>query len=131
WFHSGDLGVMHPDGYIELKDRAKDIIISGGENISTIEVENTLYKHPGVQDVAVVSRPDDKWGEVPVAFVTPREGAKLEERELIEFCRNNLAHYKAPKAVFFQVLPRTSTGKVQKYVLREGLWQGKQKRIQG
>ena len=131
WFHSGDLGVMHPDGYIELKDRAKDIIISGGENISTIEVENVLYQHAGVEDVAVVSRPDEEWGEVPVAFVTAKDGENLEESELIEFCRNNLAHFKAPKSVFFQVLPRTSTGKVQKYVLREKMWEGKEKRIQG
>lgn len=131
WFHSGDLGVMHPDGYIELKDRAKDIIISGGENISTIEVENVLYKHDGVEDVAVVSRPDEQWGEVPVAFVTPKEGKHLEERELIEFCRNHLAHFKAPKSVYFQVLPRTSTGKVQKYVLREKMWEGQEKRIGG
>ena len=129
WFHSGDLGVMHPDGYVELRDRAKDIIISGGENISTIEVENTLYGHPGVQDVAVVSRPDDKWGEVPVAFVTPADGAALTEQEVIDYCRSHLAHYKAPKAVHFETLPRTSTGKVQKYVLRERLWEGRTKRI--
>ncbi|MCH7478312.1 MAG: AMP-binding protein, partial [SAR324 cluster bacterium] len=129
WFHSGDLGVMHPDGYIELKDRAKDIIISGGENISTIEVENLLYTHPDVQDVAVVARPDEKWGEVPVAFVTPRDGANLTEKEIIAFCRDNLAHFKAPKSVFFETLPRTSTGKVQKYVLRERFWEGKEKRI--
>jgi len=131
WFHSGDLGVMHPDGYIELRDRAKDIIISGGENISTIEVENTLYAHPGVQDCAVVSRPDDQWGEVPVAFVTLREGARASEAELIAFVRERLAHYKAPKSVIFQALPRTSTGKVQKYVLREKLWAGREKRIAG
>jgi fatty-acyl-CoA synthase len=131
WFHSGDLGVMHPDGYIELRDRAKDIIISGGENISTIEVENTLYAHPAVQDCAVVSKPDEKWGEVPVAFVTLREGARATEEELISFVRERLAHYKAPKAVMFQALPRTSTGKVQKYVLREKLWAGKEKRISG
>jgi len=131
WFHSGDLGVMHPDGYIELKDRAKDIIISGGENISTIEVENTLYKHPDVMDVAVVSKPDDKWGEVPVAFITPKDGSQPTEAELISFCRDNLAHFKAPKFVFFEVLPRTSTGKVQKYVLRERMWAGMEKRISG
>jgi len=131
WFHSGDLGVLHPDGYIELRDRAKDIIISGGENISTIEVENVLYSHNDVQDVAVVSRPDEKWGEVPVAFVTPREGSAPTEEALIRFCKENLAHYKAPKAVYFEVLPRTSTGKVQKYVLREKMWEGKQGRIQG
>ena len=131
WFHSGDLGVLHPDGYIELRDRAKDIIISGGENISTIEVENTLYAHPAVQDVAVVSKPDEKWGEVPVAFVTLREGAQAGEEELIAFVRERLAHYKAPKAVVFQTLPRTSTGKVQKYVLRDQMWAGQAKRIGG
>jgi fatty-acyl-CoA synthase len=131
WFHSGDLGVMHPDGYIELRDRAKDIIISGGENISTIEVENTLYAHPAVQDCAVVSRPDKQWGEVPVAFVTLREGLRASEAELIAFVRERLAHYKAPKSVMFQALPRTSTGKVQKFVLREQLWAGREKRIGG
>jgi fatty-acyl-CoA synthase len=131
WFHSGDLGVMHADGYIELRDRAKDIIISGGENISTIEVENALYAHPAVQDCAVVSRPDEQWGEVPVAFVTLREGARASEADLIGFVRGRLAHFKAPKAVLFQALPRTSTGKVQKYVLREKLWAGREKRISG
>lgn len=129
WFHSGDLGVMHPDGYIELKDRAKDIIISGGENISTIEVENVLIAHPAVTDVAVVSRPDEKWGEVPVAFVTLNGADNADETELIEFCRERLAHFKAPKAVIFEELPRTSTGKVQKYLLRERLWQGHERRI--
>ncbi len=131
WFHSGDLGVMHPDGYIELKDRAKDIIISGGENISTIEVENLLYTHPGVQDVAVVARPDEKWGEVPVAFITPREGANLTEEDIVVFCRESLAHFKVPKEVFFETLPRTSTGKVQKFVLRERFWADREKRING
>ncbi len=131
WFHSGDLGVMHPDGYIELRDRAKDIIISGGENISTIEVENALYAHPAVLDCAVVSRPDDQWGEVPVAFVTLREGMQATEADLIGFVRERLAHYKAPKAVLFQALPRTSTGKVQKFVLRDKLWAGREKRIGG
>jgi fatty-acyl-CoA synthase len=131
WFHSGDLGVMHPDGYIELRDRAKDIIISGGENISTIEVENTLYAHPAVQDCAVVSRPDEQWGEVPVAFITLKDGQQATEAELIAFVRDRLAHYKAPKAVVFQALPRTSTGKVQKYVLRDKLWAGRAKRISG
>ncbi|MBI4082739.1 MAG: long-chain-fatty-acid--CoA ligase [Candidatus Lambdaproteobacteria bacterium] len=131
WFHSGDLGVLHPDGYIELKDRAKDIIISGGENISTIEVENVLYTHPAVQDTAVVSRPDAKWGEVPVAFVTLRQGAAVAEQELIAYCRQHLAHFKAPKAILFEELPRTSTGKVQKFVLRDRLWAGRAARIQG
>jgi fatty-acyl-CoA synthase len=124
WFHSGDLAVLHPDGYIELKDRAKDIIISGGENISTIEVENVLYRHPAVLEAAVVARPDEKWGEAPCAFVTLRADApEMSEREmeaaLIAHCREHLAHYKAPKQVIFGPLPKTSTGKVQKYVLRE------------
>ncbi|MEM7344128.1 MAG: acyl-CoA synthetase [Chloroflexota bacterium] len=119
WFHSGDLGVMHPDGYIELKDRSKDIIISGGENISTIEVENVLYRHPAIQEAAVVARPDEKWGETPCAFVTVREGHQTTEAELIAFCRDNMAHFKAPKTVVFGTLPKTSTGKIQKFVLRE------------
>jgi fatty-acyl-CoA synthase len=119
WFHSGDLAVLHPDGYIELKDRAKDIIISGGENISTIEVENTLYRHPAILEAAVVARPDEKWGETPCAFVTLREGVQASEAEIIEFCRANLAHFKAPRKVIFGPLPKTSTGKVQKFILRE------------
>ena len=120
WFHSGDLGVLHPDGYIELKDRAKDIIISGGENISTIEVENVLYRHPAVLEAAVVARPDEKWGEVPCAFVTLRSDAPdITEAEMIAYCRENMAHFKAPKMIIFGQLPKTSTGKVQKYVLRE------------
>ncbi|HEX7927964.1 MAG TPA: acyl-CoA synthetase, partial [bacterium] len=131
WFHTGDLGVLHGDGYIELRDRAKDIIISGGENISTIEVENTLAAHPDILDVAIVSRPDTKWGEVPVAFVNVKPGRTLTEQAVIEFCRERLAHYKAPKAVVFEALPRTSTGKVQKFALRERMWQGREKRIQG
>ena len=119
WFHSGDLGVLHPDGYIELKDRAKDIIISGGENISTIEIENVLYRHPAVLEAAVVALSDEKWGEVPCAFVTLRVDApEVSEAELIAFCRANMAHFKAPKQVIFGALPKTSTGKVQKYVLR-------------
>ncbi|MCL4862659.1 MAG: acyl-CoA synthetase [Caldilineaceae bacterium] len=119
WFHSGDLGVMHPDGYIELKDRAKDIIISGGENISTIEVENVLYRHPAILEAAVVARPDEKWGETPCAFVTLRPDMETSEAEIIDFCRQNLAHFKAPKMVIFGPLPKTSTGKVQKFILRE------------
>lgn len=119
WFHTGDLGVMHPDGYIELKDRSKDIIISGGENISTIEVEGVLYKHPAVTEAAVVARPDEKWGETPCAFVTLKAGAEVSEAEIIGFCRDNLAHFKCPKTVIFTELPKTSTGKIQKYVLRE------------
>jgi fatty-acyl-CoA synthase len=123
WFHSGDLGVMHPDGYIELKDRAKDIIISGGENISTIEVENVLYRHPAILEAAVVARPDAKWGETPCAFVTLREEMQVSEAEIIEFCRAHLAHFKAPKTVIFGSLPKTSTGKVQKFILRERVQQ--------
>ena len=119
WFHTGDLGVMHPDGYIELKDRSKDIIISGGENISTVEVEAVLYRHPDVLEVAVVAKQDDHWGEVPCAFVTLKNRGKADADELIAFCRDNLAHYKCPKSVVFGPLPKTSTGKVQKFILRE------------
>lgn len=119
WFHTGDLGVMHPDGYIELKDRSKDIIISGGENISTIEVEGVLYQHPAVAEAAIVAKPDEKWGETPCAFVHLKEGAQASEEELIQFCRDNLAHFKCPKKVVFNELPKTSTGKIQKFILRE------------
>jgi fatty-acyl-CoA synthase len=119
WFHSGDLGVWHEDGYIEIKDRSKDIIISGGENISTIEVEGVLYRHPAVLEAAVVARPDDKWGETPCAFVTLKPDGRATEAEIIAFCRENMAHFKAPKTVVFGPLPKTSTGKIQKYVLRE------------
>jgi fatty-acyl-CoA synthase len=119
WFHSGDLAVMHPDGYIQVKDRAKDIIISGGENISSIEVEDVLHRHPAVFATAVVALPDEKWGETPCAFVECRPGAEVTEEELIAFCRANMAHFKAPRAVVFGPLPKTSTGKIQKYVLRE------------
>ncbi len=119
WFHTGDLGVMHPDGYIELKDRSKDIIISGGENISTIEVESVLYQHPAVAEAAVVAKPDEKWGETPCAFVSLKEETKSSEEELIQFCRDNLAHFKCPKKVVFTELPKTSTGKIQKFVLRD------------
>ncbi len=119
WFHSGDLGVMHPDGYIELKDRSKDIIISGGENISTIEVEDVLYRHPCVLEAAVVARPDQMWGETPCAFVTLKPEATATAEEIIAFCRDRLAHFKAPRAVLFGPLPKTSTGKIQKFVLRE------------
>jgi fatty-acyl-CoA synthase len=119
WFHTGDLGVMHEDGYIEIKDRSKDIIISGGENISTIEVENALYRHPAVLEAAVVARPDERWGETPCAFVTLKDGASATHDELIAFCRENMAHYKAPRTIVFGTLPKTSTGKVQKYVLRD------------
>jgi fatty-acyl-CoA synthase len=119
WFHSGDLGVRHPDGYIELKDRSKDIIISGGENISTIEVEGVLYRHPAVLEAAVVARPDETWGETPCAFVTLKDGASATGEDLIAFCRSNLARFKVPRTIVFGPLPKTSTGKVQKYVLRQ------------
>jgi fatty-acyl-CoA synthase len=119
WFHTGDLGVWHADGYIELKDRSKDIIISGGENISTIEVEGAIYRHPAVLECAVVARPDDRWGETPCAFVTLKDGAAATERDIIDFCRERLAHFKCPKTVIFGSLPKTSTGKVQKFLLRE------------
>jgi fatty-acyl-CoA synthase len=119
WFHSGDLAVRHADGYIEVKDRSKDIIISGGENISSLEVEEVLYRHPKVLEAAVVARPDQTWGESPCAFVTLHEGASTQAQEIIEFCRDNLAHYKAPRTVLFCELPKTSTGKIQKFVLRE------------
>ncbi|HEY5717377.1 MAG TPA: acyl-CoA synthetase [Motiliproteus sp.] len=118
WFHSGDLAVWHADGYIEIKDRSKDIIISGGENISSIEVEDTLYRHPKIQEAAVVARPDEKWGETPCAFVTLKPGVDATEEEIIEFCRENMARFKAPKTVVFCDLPKTSTGKIQKFVLR-------------
>ena len=119
WFHSGDLGVMHPDGYIQLKDRSKDIIISGGENISSIEVEDALYKHPAVQAAAVVAKPDDKWGETPCAFVELKPGQSATPDELVAWCRKNLAGYKVPRYVVFAELPKTSTGKIQKFKLRE------------
>jgi 3-(methylthio)propionyl---CoA ligase len=119
WFHTGDLGVMHPDGYIELKDRSKDIIISGGENISTIEVEGTLYRHPAVLEAAVVARPDATWGETPCAFVTLKPGMSATADEIIQFCRDKLARFKVPKTIVFGPLPKTSTGKIQKFALRE------------
>jgi fatty-acyl-CoA synthase len=131
WFHSGDVAVMHPDGYIELRDRSKDIIISGGENISTIEVENTLYEHPSVSEVAVVSMPHEKWGEVPKAFVTLKPGAAATEADVIAFARERLAGFKCPKAVEFGPLPKTATGKIQKFKLREKEWAGRGKVIQG
>jgi fatty-acyl-CoA synthase len=119
WFHSGDLGVWHPDGYVQLKDRSKDIIISGGENISSIEVEEVLYRHPAVAAAAVVARPDEKWGETPCAFIELRGGNSASEEQIIDFCRERLAHYKCPRSVVFGELPKTSTGKIQKFVLRE------------
>jgi fatty-acyl-CoA synthase len=129
WFHSGDLAVWHPDGYIELRDRAKDVIISGGENISTIEVEQTVVQHPAVMECAVVAMPDDTWGERPKAFVTLKSGQHATEEEIMAFCRERLARFKCPAAVEFGDLPKTSTGKVQKYVLREKEWAGREKRI--
>jgi fatty-acyl-CoA synthase len=119
WFHSGDLGVLHPDGYIQLKDRSKDIIISGGENISSIEVEDVLYKHPAVQAAAVVAKPDDRWGETPCAFVELKPGKTATSEEIITWCRQGMAHFKAPKHVVFTELPKTSTGKIQKFKLRD------------
>ena len=120
WFHCGDLAVMHADGYAEVKDRSKDIIISGGENISSLEVEEALYKHPRIMEAAVVARPDDKWGETPCAFVTMAPGQDdLSEAEVIAWCRDMMAHYKAPRTVIFGDLPKTSTGKIQKFVLRD------------
>ncbi|MGB0465953.1 MAG: acyl-CoA synthetase [Pontibacterium sp.] len=118
WFHTGDLAVWHKDGYIEVKDRSKDVIISGGENISTIEVEDTLYRHPAIFEAAVVAQPDAHWGEVPCAFVTLKPGEALTETEVIDFCRDQMAHFKCPKRVLFAPLPKTSTGKVQKFALR-------------
>ncbi len=119
WFHSGDLGVKHPDGYVQLKDRSKDIIISGGENISSIEVEDALYKHPAVQVAAVVARPDEKWGETPCAFIELRPGASATAEELIDWCRQHLARFKVPRHIVFAEVPKTSTGKIQKFRLRD------------
>jgi fatty-acyl-CoA synthase len=129
WFHSGDIGVWHPDGYVELRDRKKDIIISGGENISTIEVEQAVARHPAVLECAVVAVPDEKWGERPKAFVTLKPGQTATEEDIIEHCRLIIARFKAPAAVEFCDLPKTSTGKVQKFVLRDREWKGQAKRI--
>jgi fatty-acyl-CoA synthase len=132
WFHSGDLGVRHPDGYVELRDRSKDIIISGGENISTVEVERAIDSHPAVLEVAVVAVPDDKWGERPKAFVVLRDGHSATEIELVEHVRESLARFKAPDTVeFVAELPKTSTGKIQKFQLREREWAGRDRRVQG
>ncbi len=125
WFHSGDLAVMHPDSYIQIMDRKKDIIISGGENISTVEIESVIFRHPDVLEVAVVPIPDEKWGEVPKAFVVPKEGTTPTAQSIIDFCKANLARFKAPKAVEFGPLPKTATGKIQKFKLREKEWQGR------
>jgi len=119
WFHTGDLGVVDEHGYVIIKDRSKDIIISGGENISSVEVEDVLYKHPAVLFAAVVAKPDAKWGEVPCAFVELKDGAEATEAEVIAFCREQLPGFKTPKAVVFGVIPKTATGKIQKFALRE------------
>jgi fatty-acyl-CoA synthase len=120
WFHTGDLAVWHPDNYVEIKDRAKDIIISGGENISSLEIEECLYRHPQVMEAAVVARPDERWGETPCAFVQLKPDATgVGEAELIAWCREHLAHFKTPRTIVFGPLPKTSTGKIQKFVLRE------------
>ena len=119
WFHTGDLAVMHPDGYVKIQDRSKDIIISGGENISSIEIENTLAKHPSVSIAAVVAKPDEKWGEVPCAFIEMVQDKPVTEKELIDFCKETLAGFKVPKKVIFCELPKTSTGKIQKFELRK------------
>ena len=132
WLHSGDLGVQHSDGYVELRDRAKDIIISGGENISTVEIEHGIESHPAVQEAAVIGIPDDKWGERPKAFVVHKPGVEVSEAELIDFLLMHIARYKVPKAIeFVYQLPRTSTGKIQKFGLREKEWAGHSSRIQG
>jgi fatty-acyl-CoA synthase len=129
WFHSGDIAVWHADGYIELRDRKKDIIISGGENISTIEVEQVVAQHPAVLECAVIAIPDERWGERPKAFVMLKPGQSASEAEIIAFCREHIAHFKCPAAIEFGPLPKTSTGKIQKYVLREKEWKGQEKRI--
>ena len=131
WFHSGDLAVWHSDGYVELQDRAKDIIISGAENISSQEVERVVMEHPGVLEVCVIGVPDDKWGEVPKAFVIPRPGVEVSGDSIIDFTRERLTHFKCPKQVEFGELPKTATGKIQKFVLREREWKGRKKRIHG
>ena len=119
WFHTGDIAVIHKNGYIQLKDRSKDIIISGGENISSIEIESVLFKHKDIIDAAVVAKKDTKWGEVPCAFVTLKKGSKLKEQEIIQFCRNNMANFKIPKKIIFGKIDKTPTGKTQKYLLRK------------
>ncbi len=131
WFHSGDLAVWHPDGYIELQDRAKDIIISGGENISSQEVEKVIMEHPGVLEVSVVGVPDDRWGEVPKAFVVRRQGMDVSAEDVIQFTRDRIAHFKCPRYVEFGELPKTATGKIQKFILREKEWAGYDTRIHG
>ena len=129
WFHSEDIGVWHPDGYIEIRDRDKDVIISGGENISSIEIEQVLAEHPAVMEAAVTSMPDEQWGERPKAFVTLKEGEETTEEEIIDFVKENIARFKAPAAVEFGDLPKTATGKVQKFQLREKAWEGQERRV--
>jgi len=129
FFHSGDIAAWHENGYLEIQDRAKDVIISGGENISTVQVEKVILEHPGVLECAVVAKPDEKWGEVPKAFVTAKPGVTLTAEEIVEHCRTRLPGFKTPKAIEFGELPKTSTGKIQKYVLREREWRGKTKRV--
>jgi fatty-acyl-CoA synthase len=130
WYHSGDTAVWHPDGYVEIRDRSKDVIISGGENISTIEVSQVVDRHPAVLESAVIAVPDEKWGERPKAFVVLRRGLEATEEEIISFVKEHLAHFKAPAAVeFMEELPKTSTGKVQKFVLREKEWAGQEKQV--
>jgi fatty-acyl-CoA synthase len=129
WFHSGDLAAVHPDNYVQIMDRKKDIIISGGENISTVEVENTIYQHPDVLEVAVVSTPDPKWGEAPKAFVVLKPGRSLTEKDIIDYCKENLARFKAPKSVEFGELPKTATGKIQKFKLRDKEWAGRERKV--
>jgi len=132
WLHSGDLGVQHSDGYVELRDRAKDIIISGGENISTVEIEHAIEMHPAVSEAAVIGVPDEKWGERPKAFVIRTAGAQVDEAELISYLKTHIARFKVPGAIaFVDELPRTSTGKTQKFELREKEWAGHTSRIQG
>jgi fatty-acyl-CoA synthase len=129
-FHSGDVAVVHENGYIEVMDRAKDIIISGGENIASVEIEKVLYEHPGVLEVCVVPTPDEKWGEVPKAFIITKSGTDLTDDEIISFCRERMAHFKCPKKVaFVEGFPKTSTGKIQKYLLREKEFEGRKKRV--
>jgi fatty-acyl-CoA synthase len=130
WFRTGDVGVRHPDGYIELRDRSKDVIISGGENIASVEVEQAIMDHPAVLEVAVIAVPDEKWGEVPAAYVTLQDGASATETDIVEHVRSRLARFKAPRTVVFGELPKTSTGKIQKFVLRDKAWAGMERRIQ-
>ncbi len=129
WYHSSGIVVWHSDGRVEIRDRRKDIIISGGDNISTIEAEHVVVKHPAVMEAAVVAIPDEKWGERPKAFVTLKKDAEATEEEIMDFCRERMARFKAPAAVEFRELPKTSTGKVQKFVLREKEWEGQKRPI--